>query len=202
MPGIPTAYIEGSYRGRKVAPGAYKLVLKMGSSSASATLEVKPNPLYSVDAKNQEEWQAMMGMMEAELTRMHQTVKTMYALREQLERVLTKLPTNSSEDALKADCHALVAQMKAWDEEMVQRKSKAYDDVENYQNKFTANYLFLINHTESSIPRVNQGSRDRLKELTVEWAKLEAAARKILEQDVPDINKRLWDAGFGALWKN
>jgi len=34
--------------------------------------------------------------------------------------------------------------MKTWDEEMVQRKSKAYDDVENFPNKFTANYLFLI----------------------------------------------------------
>jgi photosystem II stability/assembly factor-like uncharacterized protein len=202
MPGIPTAYIEGSYRGRKVAPGKYQLLLRMDTSSVSTMLEVKPNPLYPSEDKNYEEWQAMMGKMEAELTRMHRTVNTLYALREQLEGVLRNLPANPSLDALKADGHALATQMKAWDEDMVQRKSKAYDDVENFPNKFTANYLFLINHAESGIPRVNQGSRDRLKELTAEWEKLEARARQILEKDIPEFNKRLWDAGFGVLWKN
>ena len=46
--------------------------------------------------------------------------------------------------------------MKNWDDEMVQRLSKAYDDVENFENKFTAEWLFLINQTESDIPVVNQ----------------------------------------------
>ena len=40
-----------------------------------------------------------------------------------------------------------------------------YDDAENYPQKFTANYLFLINATESDLPRVNQPSRDRRTEL-------------------------------------
>lgn len=44
---------------------------------------------------------------------------------------------------------------------MIQRKSKAYDDVENFENKFTADYMFLINHTESEIPSINQPSLDR-----------------------------------------
>lgn len=202
MPGIPTAYIEGSYRGRKVSAGQYQLTLKMGEKSVSAVLEVKPNPLYPTDMAAQREWQEMMGLMEAELTRMHRTVNTLYALREQLEQVLAHLPPDSTLEALKSDGRNLAAQMKAWDEDMVQRKSKAYDDVENFQNKFTANYLFLINHTESGIPRVNQGSRDRLEELTEEWGKLEARARQMLDHDIPGFNKRLWDAGLGALWRN
>ncbi len=202
IPGIPTAYIEGSYRGRKVSAGQYQLTLKMGEKSVSAMLEVKPNPLYPTDMAAQREWQEMMGLMEAELTRMHRTVNTLYALREQLEQVLAHLPPDSTLEALKVDGRNLAAQMKAWDEDMVQRKSKAYDDVENFQNKFTANYLFLINHTESGIPRVNQGSRDRLEELTAEWGKLEARARQMLDHDIPGFNKRLWDAGLGALWRN
>ena len=67
-----------------------------------------------------------------------------------------------SSAAIKKDGDALLKKMKAWDEDMVQRKSKAYDDVENFPNKFTANYLFLINQTESDIPRVNQPSLDRM----------------------------------------
>jgi hypothetical protein len=85
---------------------------------------------------------------------------------------------------------------------MVQRKSKSYDDVENFPNKFTANYLFLINHTESDIPRVNQPSLDRLKELNGQWATLKARGKELLDRDIPAFNKRLWDAGVGAIWKD
>lgn len=90
--------------------------------------------------------------------------------------------------------------MKAWDEDMVQRKSKAYDDLENFHNKFTANYLFLINHTESDLPRVNQPSLDRLKELNSQWSTLKIRGNELLERDIPAFNKQLWDAGLGAIW--
>ena len=92
--------------------------------------------------------------------------------------------------------------MKTWDEEMIQRKSKAYDDVENFPNKFTANYLFLINQTESDIPRVNKPSLDRLQELNTEWAALKARAVEIQDKNIPALNKLLWEAGIGAIWKN
>ena len=91
--------------------------------------------------------------------------------------------------------------MKAWDEEMAQRKSKAYDDVENFPNRFSANYMYLINQTESDIPRVNQPSLDLLKQMNAEWATLKSQGNEILNRDIPAINKMLWDAGKGAIWK-
>jgi len=93
----------------------------------------------------------------------------------------------------------LVTKMKKWDEEMVQRKSKAYDDVENYPNKFTAEYIFVINHTESSVPRINDPSRERLKELLKQWEAFSATASEIIGTDIPGYNKQLWDAGIGAV---
>ena len=96
---------------------------------------------------------------------------------------------------------ALVQKMKAWDEEMVQRKSKAYDDVENFPNKFTAHYIFLINQTESDIPVVNQPSLDRKKELDAEWAALKTKAMEILDKDLPALNKKLFELGIGGVWK-
>jgi hypothetical protein len=92
--------------------------------------------------------------------------------------------------------------MKQWDEDMIQRKSKVYDDVENFPNKFTANYLFLINQTESDIPRVNKASLDRMNELNTKWNSLEARAREILDREIPAFNKQLWNVGVGAVWEN
>ncbi|MCU0451011.1 MAG: hypothetical protein MUC97_14425 [Bernardetiaceae bacterium] len=82
-----------------------------------------------------------------------------------------------------------------------QRRSKAYDDVENFPNKFTANYRFLANATESDLPRVNQASLARKPELDAEWAKLQACGTELLQKSIPAFNKLLWENGIGGIWQ-
>ena len=201
MPGVPIVYIEGSYRGHKASPGKYSATLKAGDRSVSAAAEILPNPLYPTDAKAYQEYHELMNGMEAELTRMHRLVNTLDAKRGQLEALLAKLEGDERHATLRQEGQALAQRLRAWDEDMVQRKSKAYDDVENFPNKFTAEYLFLINHVESDIPRPNQASYDRQRELNAEWAQLEARARALLDQDIPAFNERAWQAGLGAVWR-
>jgi hypothetical protein len=62
--------------------------------------------------------------------------------------------------------------------------------------------MFLINQTESDIPKVNQPSLDLLKELTSEWVGLKKRADELLEKNIPAFNTLLWQAGIGAIWKN
>lgn len=201
MPGIPTAYIEGSYRGHKASPGTYTITLKQGEKEQSTQAEIKANPLYLIDAADYQEYHEFMTTMESALTDMHETVNKLADLRKKLEAVLPNIAKDEASKTLKADGKALVQKMKSWDEDMVQRKSKAYDDVENFENKFTANYLFVINHTESAIPKVNQPSRDRYEELSKEWASLKERADSLLNDEIPAFNQRLWDAGIGAIWE-
>lgn len=201
MPGIPTAYIEANYRGHKASPGKYSITLTADGKSVTTEIDILPNPLYPATAETYREYHEIMSRMEAELTRMHRLVNTLHAKREQLDAIIEILPEGEKYGAIRKEAQALSARMKAWDEDMVQRKSKAYDDVENFPNKFSANYLFLINHTESDIPRVTQPSKDRLEELNREWARLEARASEIMNVSIPALNKQFWDAGFGAIWK-
>jgi hypothetical protein len=118
----------------------------------------------------------------------------------QLEALLNKMEGNPTYTNLLASGKNLMTELKAWDENMVQRKSTAYDDVENFPNKFTANYMFLINQTDSSIPKVNKGSRDRYAELTKEWEPLKAEGTRLLEVAIPAFNKMLGTAGIGVLF--
>ncbi len=202
MPGVPGVYIESSYAGHKAPPGKYTITIKMGSQTVSTDAEILANPLYPTTAAAYKEFDQVMTGMESELTTMHRMVNSLYEKQQQLESLLGSLPEGDKFDAIKKDGEALLKKMKAWDEDMVQRKSKAYDDVENFPNKFTANYLFLINQTESDIPMVNQPSLDRMKELNPQWTALKARADEINGKDIPAFNKRLWDAGFGAIWKD
>ena len=101
--------------------------------------------------------------------------------------------------ALKTKGKTIIQQLKSWDEDMVQRKSKAYDDVENFPNKFTAEYIFLMNQNDSSIPKLNSASKNRLDELNKEWMVLKSKSDELIETIIPDYNKLLWDYGIGAL---
>jgi photosystem II stability/assembly factor-like uncharacterized protein len=200
MVGVPNVRIEGGFAAHKAPPGRYSVTLKMGGQTVVTDAEVLANPLYPTNLQTYTEYHQTMLGMETELTAMHRMINSLYGKQKQLESLLNSLPAGDKHAAIKKDGDALLKKMKAWDEDMVQRKSKAYDDVENFPNKFTANYLFLINQTESDIPRVNQPSIDRLKELNAQWATLKARGNELLNQDIPAFNKRLWDAGLGAIW--
>lgn len=202
MPGVPGADMEISYAGHKAPPGTYRVSVKLGDQIVVTDTEILANPLYPTNASAYTEYHQTMWAMETELVSMHRMVNSLYEKQKQLESLLGSLPAGDKFTSVKRDGEALVKKMKVWDEDMVQRKSKAYDDVENFPNKFTANYLFLINQTESDIPRVNQPTLDRLKELNKEWAALKARGSQLLEQDIPTFNKRLWDLGLGAIWKD
>jgi hypothetical protein len=202
MVGVPGVRIEGSYAAHKAPPGKYSFVLKLSGQTLSTDTEILANPLYSTTQSIYTEYHQTMSAMENELIAMHRMVNSLYEKQKQLESLLGSLPAGEKFVAIKRDGDALLKKMKAWDEDMVQRKSKAYDDVENFPNKFTANYLFLINQTESEIPRVNQPSMDRMRELNTQWSTLKARGVELLDRDIPAFNKRLWDAGLGAIWKD
>jgi photosystem II stability/assembly factor-like uncharacterized protein len=200
--GVPGVRIEGSYKGHKAIPGRYRVTLKSGALTATTTAEILPNPLYQITSTQYREYHDVMSGMERALTAMHETVNRLNERRTQLEALLPTLPAGEKFAALKRDGEALVQKLKAWDADMVSRRSRAYDDVENYAQKFTANYLFLVNQTESDLPRVTQASRERLAETDGAWKVLKARADDLAEKELPALNKWLWQLGIGAIWKD
>lgn len=199
MPGSAPTYIEGSYRGHKAVPGSYTLTLKYEIKESKTDFKILANPLYETSQATYNEYHEFMMKMEEGLTGMHKKLNDILKMRTQLETILKDMADNEKYTSLKKDGNALVKKMKAWDDDMIQRKSKVYDDVDNFENKFTANYLFLINQTESDIPRVNKSNKDRYDELGKEWTALDASAREIMDVEVPAFSKRLWEAGIGAV---
>ncbi|MEZ4781860.1 MAG: glycosyl hydrolase, partial [Flavobacteriaceae bacterium] len=136
--------------------------------------------------------------METKLTQMHDMVNLLYKAKDQIESTISKLDATKHKDVIEKG-QQLVKDLTAWDEDMIQRKSKAYDDVENFPNKFTAEYIFLINQTESSIPRVNDQNKKRKVELESQWNSLKSRGNIFINTEIPNFNKQLWDAGIGAI---
>jgi photosystem II stability/assembly factor-like uncharacterized protein len=199
MRGVPGVYIEASYRGHKVSPGTYRLALTVGDRTATTDAEVLANPLYTTEAATYAEYDRFMSRIEADVTRMHDVVNELQDAQEQLASLLAALPADARYAEVRREAEAVLTRLKTWDTDMVSRKTKAYDDPENFPQQFTANWLFMVNATESDLPRVNQPSRDRLAELEPEWAKLKARAETLRDQDIVALNKKLFDLGIGAI---
>jgi len=176
-------------------PGTYtaKLISENGIAETQFVVESMPN--VKIEKDTYQEYHDLMQEMEAKVAEMHHLVNRLYGVQGQLDKFLKEnLPEN-----LKATGKELLNRLKSWDEEMVQRKSLAYDDVENFPNKFTANYMFLMNQTESQIPKVNQGSKLRKAELDAIWENLKTQGLRILNEDIPNFNKEAFSYGFGIL---
>jgi hypothetical protein len=130
---------------------------------------------------------------------MHTRVNKLKKVQNQLIEIIKKLPEEQKYMSLKSEGEAIIQQLKSWDEDMVQRKSKAYDDVENFPNKFTAEYIFLMNQNDSSIPILNSASKNRLEELNNEWMELKNRSEELIQKVIPTYNKLLWKNEIGAL---
>lgn len=199
LPGIPTAYIEGSYRGHKAMPNLYSASLKQEDKLSEVLFSILPNPLYNITKEEYLETHKFKVITEANLTDMHNRVNKLKKIQSQLIEIIKELPEEQKYMSLKSEGEAIIQQLKSWDEDMVQRKSKAYDDVENFPNKFTAEYIFLMNQNDSSIPKLNSASKNRLEELNKEWMELKNRSEELIQNVIPSYNKLLWNFEIGAL---
>lgn len=203
---IPNVYIESSFNGHKAIPGVYQITLRSGSNViATSTATILANPNYTTSKAEYIQYDSVMSLMESTVTEMHNLVNELKTNSGHLEALVKKLQSNPQLNdvkytTLQQNAVSLIAKLKAWDEEMIQRQSTSYDDVENFPNKFTANYMFLMNQTESDIPQVNQPSLDLLKEYSQEWEKLKARGLSLKNDAIPALNKQLWELGMGAIW--
>jgi hypothetical protein len=193
--------MENSFSGHKAIPGTYTISLKVdGGGLSTVPAKILPNPLYTTTAADYTRYDEVMSDMEIKVAMMHNMVNELYERHVQLAQLIARMGGESKFDEARKLAVSLLMDMKAWDEEMVQRKSKAYDDVENFPNRFTAEYMFMLNQTESDLPRVNQPSLDLQREYDAKWAVLKARGEEFINKRLPELNKTLWAEGVGSIW--
>jgi photosystem II stability/assembly factor-like uncharacterized protein len=201
LPGVPDVYIEGSYRGFKVNEGPYKIQLLVDNDTLSSTAQLLPNPGLLEVNFDQKEYLRTIKEMHTNLKEMHDMVNLLYKKQIQLKKLVSTWVPNNVNKEVKIHADSLIKDLKDWDEDMVQRKSKAYDDVENFPNKFSSDYLYLINQSENEWYRLNDSSKELKEEMDAKWDKLKNRALNLKNIRIPELNKKLWEVGVGALWE-
>ena len=197
LPGIPKVYIEGGFSGHKAIPGTYTLELSYGDKQAQLSTTIGANPLINLSAQAYDEYHEFMSAAEKTYTEMTHKTVALYNTQQKLKAVLGSKSIDKN-SALYSEGMRLLESLKEWDALMAQRLSKAYDDVENYENGFTAYYITLINQADSSIPKITEGAKAKMNELNQKWNALHKEAKE-LEALIEKFNRKAFESGLGLL---
>lgn len=197
LPGIPKVYIEGGFSGHKAIPGTYTLELSYGDKQAQLSTIIEANPLINLSAEAYDEYHEFMSAAEKTYTEMTHKTVALYNIQQKLEAVLSSKAIDANSPLHGEGMH-LLESLKDWDALMAQRLAKAYDDVENYENGFTAYYITLINQADSSIPKITEGAKAKMNELNQKWNALHKEAKE-LEALIEKFNHKAYESGLGLL---
>lgn len=198
LPGIPEVYIEGSYKGHKAIPGDYKITITSNEMSLKTMGTIVSHPMNKLKPDDYLLYESFMTKAETNYKVMTQKTN---ALKKQLDKINALIPLLKEKnlDLLLDKAKKISQELMIWDSKMAQRLSKAYDDVENYENGFTAYYLTLINQVDASNPILTQGAQSRIEELNKLWQalKLESEA---LEKQINIFNASCFEFGIGVIY--
>lgn len=198
--GAPRVYIEGGYRGRTVMPGEYTAVLKVGNETLEKKFSVLKNPKLDISDDAFVSYDALLKEMEATVNDMHTKVNSLNKIKGQINAIMGDLKGDEFAEVRKAG-QELVKRLNSFDTTMVQRMNKAYDDVENFENKLSAEMLFVLSQSRNQMRRINASSRERFEEILKQWLPLKEEAETLLNTEIPAYNKLLWEVGVGAIRK-
>jgi len=192
LPGVPNVFIEGSYQGRKVAPGKYSVRLKTDKEEKSTTINVLPDPGINATATEYLQQQQTLAEIDNKIKEIHDAVNQMRIVRSQINELIELLTDTVTYKPVIESGKKLVKKITAWEEKLVQPKAQSNDDIINFVNMLSADYIFLKGEMDVNIPAVTGGQQQRLAELNAQW--------QPIKNEYSDIQKQVAD--FNALCRN
>jgi photosystem II stability/assembly factor-like uncharacterized protein len=187
---IPGVFIEGSYDGARVVPGMYKASLHLDSSVYEQTFQVLSDPRIKATAADYEKQASLLQNIAADVNDIHVSVVRMRNMKKQLTGIIDRIENKEAYKSIVALAASIKAKIDEWEAKLVQTKSESNDDVINFVNKLTANYIFLRGELDTNTPHVTSGHVQRFKELNNEWLVYKAALNAILEKDIKIFNEK------------
>ena len=191
LPSIENVYIEGSDAGRKVVPGEYTIRLKINEEEQLAKFKVLADPRFNFTAAEFEAQDHLSKLASDDVAAIHVSVVQMRKVQDQLNQFTKRAAGNKNLDSLSAKAKEINKTIKDWEDNLIQPKSQSNDDVINFINKLSANFIFLKGEVEgsASIPYVTEGQLKRYDELHAAWLKFEKQKENLLDNDIKNFNE-------------
>jgi photosystem II stability/assembly factor-like uncharacterized protein len=188
LPGVPNVFIEGSYSGRKAAPGNYTARITTGKLEKNVSFKILPDPRLNATAADYAEQQEWAAKTEAGVKEIHETVLRARKVRKQVKEVTDLLQNNTAMKEVTDAGKKITDQLQKWEDATVQNKAQSNDDIINFINRISADYIFLKGEMDTNIPAITNGQKQQYQQLNSDWQKLKTELDNILNNDVRGFN--------------
>jgi hypothetical protein len=188
LPAVANVLIEGSYQGRRVAPGTFQARLQTGAQAQTVAFRVLPDPRIGAAPEEYARQEKAILAVENDVRDIHQSVVRMRKAQKQISDLMELLEDKAAMKAVLDSGKAVVAKIKNWEEKLIQPKSQSNDDVINFENKLSADFMFLKGEMDANVPFVTTGQQERYTELNAEWQRLRAEMDALVREDITQFN--------------
>jgi len=189
--GVMNVFIEGGYDGHKVMPGHYTATLNYGKESKTVSFKILADPRIKGSAAEYEAQHVLQSKVEAGIVEIHNAVNKMRKANKQIGDLMEQLETidTTATKAIRDKATAIAKNLAKWEEALVQTKAQSNDDIINFINKLSADYIFLKGDLDSNIPYTTKGQEDQYQFLDAQWKSLKKQMQDLVNNDITELNK-------------
>jgi photosystem II stability/assembly factor-like uncharacterized protein len=187
---IPGVFIEGSYDGARVVPGKYKATLQLDSLVYEQLFTIRPDPRITASNTDYEKQADLLDKIASDVNDIHVSVVRMRNIQKQIADFVEKVVSNEMSKPLIALADTIKNKINSWEIALIQSKSESNDDVINFVNKLSANFIFLRGELDTNTPHVTAGQLLRYQELQDEWKAYKAHFNELLNTYIKEFNEK------------
>ncbi|MFN7117348.1 MAG: WD40/YVTN/BNR-like repeat-containing protein, partial [Saprospiraceae bacterium] len=190
LPDVPGAYIYGDFRGHRVAPGKYKARLEYKGEVSETEVEVLPDPRQTgVTAEDWRIQQENLSRIAQDVTEIHNAINDMRKVKKQIEGFNELMKDNKDMADIVNAGKELAKKLADWEANLVETRSKNFQDVINWPSRLSAEFLDLRGRLDTHDPKITQGIQDRLQDVENEWNTHRVTMEKLLSNDISAYNQ-------------
>lgn len=199
LPGVPTVFIEGAYEGRKAAPGNYKAVIKYGKLEKQVSIKILPDPRIKATTEDYAAQQVLSAKVEDDVREIHNMVLKVRKVRKQLLDISELLKDDTSAKEIVNTGKSIADKLSKWEDDIVQNKAQSNDDIINFVNKISADYIFVKGELDVNTPYVTNGQEEQFQKLHSDWQKLKNTVATLLDKEVNSFNEVCKKSNINAI---
>jgi hypothetical protein len=113
----------------------------------------------------------------------------MRKISKQISEVSSLLTTKTELKTVVDAGNAIVKKIKIWEEKLVQNKAESNDDIINFKNMLSADYIFVRGEVDANVPTVTSGQKKQLAALDAQWSVLKTEMNDLIAKDIAAYNK-------------
>ncbi|MBK5277534.1 MAG: glycosyl hydrolase, partial [Bacteroidia bacterium] len=181
------------------APGKYKARITVKGQSSETDLEIISDPHVNATAA---EWAAQQEFLKHagdQFEELHQSVNKMRQVKKQIETYNESLKDNANAKDIVNIGKELIKKLEKWENNLIEPRSKNFQDVINFQNKLNAEFLQLRGVADTHDPRLTKGVQERAQDVQADWNKYKTQLRDIETKDIGGYNQMFRDKNVPAL---